>query len=56
MAGRRVRRRKELLIDLKEAGEYWKLQEELLARLLWRTLYGRDHGPPVRQTIERESE
>jgi hypothetical protein len=51
VTGRRGRRRKQLLNDLKEIGEYWKLQEELLAHPLWTTRHGRDYGPAVRQTI-----
>jgi hypothetical protein len=37
MTGRRGRRRKLLLDDLKETREYWKLKEEALDRTLWRT-------------------
>ena len=33
MTGRRGRRRKQLLDDLKEKREYWKLKEEALERL-----------------------
>jgi hypothetical protein len=40
--GRRGRRRKQLLDDLKEKRRYWKLKEEALARTLWRTRVGRD--------------
>jgi hypothetical protein len=53
MTGRRERRRKQLLDDLKEKKRYWKLKEEALDRTLWRTHFGRGHyGPVVRQTAE----
>jgi hypothetical protein len=50
--GRRGRRRKQLLDDLKEKRRYWKLKEEALDRTLWRTRFGRGYGPVVRQTTE----
>jgi hypothetical protein len=52
MTGRRGRRRKQLLDDLKEKRRYWKLKEEALDRTLWRTCFGRGYGPVVRQTTE----
>jgi hypothetical protein len=52
MSGRRGRRRKQLLDDLKEKRRYWKLKEEALDRTLWRTRFGRVYGPVVRQTTE----
>jgi hypothetical protein len=52
MTGRRGRRRKQLLDGLKEKGRYWKLKEEALDRILWRTRFGRGYGPVVRQTTE----
>jgi hypothetical protein len=52
MTGRRGRRRKQLLDDLKEKKRYWKLKEEALDRTLWRTRFGRGYGPVVRQTTE----
>jgi hypothetical protein len=52
MTGRRGRRRKQLLDDLKEKRRYWKLKEEELDRTLWRTRFGRGYGPVVRQTTE----
>jgi hypothetical protein len=52
MTGRRGRRRKQLLDDLKEKGRYWKLKEEALDCTLWRTRFGRGYGPVVRQTAE----
>jgi hypothetical protein len=52
MTGRRGRRRKQLLDDLKEKRRYWELKEEALDHTLWRTRFGRGYGPVVRQTIE----
>jgi hypothetical protein len=52
MTGRRGRRRKQLLDDLKEKRRYCKLREEALDRNLWRNRYGRSYGPVVRQTTE----
>ena len=52
MTGRRGRRRKQLLDDLKEKKRYWKLKEVALDRTLWRTRFGRGYGPVVRQTAE----
>jgi len=49
--GRRDRRVKQLLDDLKEKRGYQKLKDEALARTLWRTRFGRAHGL-VRQTAE----
>jgi hypothetical protein len=50
MIGRRGRRRKQLLEDLKEGDGPWKLKKEALARPLWRTRFGRGHGRVLRQT------
>jgi hypothetical protein len=52
MTGRREKRRKQLLDDLKEKTRSWKLKEEALDRTLWRTRFGRGYGPVVRQTTE----
>jgi hypothetical protein len=52
VAGRRGRRRKQLLDDLKGKRRYWKLKEEAVDRTLWRTRFGRGYGPVVRQTTE----
>jgi hypothetical protein len=52
MTGRRGRRRKQLLDDLKDKRRYWKLKEEALDRTMWRTRFGRGYGPVVRQTEE----
>jgi hypothetical protein len=52
MTGRRERRSKHLLDDLKEKRRYWKLKQEVLDHTLWRTHFGRGYGPVVRQTAE----
>jgi hypothetical protein len=52
MTGRQGRRRKQLLDGLKEKRIYWKLKEEALDPTLWRTRYGRDYGPVIRQTTD----
>jgi hypothetical protein len=52
MTGRRGRRRKQLLDDLREKRIYWKLKEEALDRTLWKTRFGRGYGPVVRRTTE----
>ena len=52
VAGRRGRRRKQLLDDLKETGVYRRLKEEAPGRTMWRTGFGRGYGPVVRQTAE----
>jgi hypothetical protein len=52
LTGRRGRRRKQLLDDLKEKRRYWKLKEEALDRTQWRTRFERGYGPVLRQTTE----
>jgi len=54
IVGRRGRRRKQLLDDIKEERGYWKLKEEALDHTLWRTYFGRsyEYGPLVRQFAE----
>jgi hypothetical protein len=52
ITGRRGRRRKQLLDDLKKKRRYWKLKEEALDRTVWRTCFRRDYGPVVRQSAE----
>jgi hypothetical protein len=42
----------QLLDDLKEKENYWKLKEKALDRTLWRTRFGREYGLVVRQTTE----
>ena len=48
VTGRRRRRRKHLLDDLKETRGYWKLKEEALDRTVWRTGFGKGSRPVVR--------
>jgi hypothetical protein len=50
MTGRRGRRCRKLLDDLKEKRIYWNLKEEAQDCTLWRTDFGRSYGPVVRQT------
>jgi hypothetical protein len=52
MAGRRGRRRKQLVDNLREKRRYWKLKGEALDRTLWRTRFGRNYGSVIRQTTE----
>jgi hypothetical protein len=52
VTGRRERRCKQLLDDLKETRGYCKLKEEALDHTLWRTGFGRDYGPTSRQQNE----
>jgi len=54
MNGRRGKRRKQLLGDLKEKRGYWKLKEEGLDHILWRPRFGRGYGPVIRQTISNK--
>ena len=53
MTGRRGRRRKKLLDDLKESRGYSHLKDEALDRTLWRARFGRGFGAVVRQTSKR---
>jgi len=50
--GRRGRRRRKLLDDLKERKGYSHLKEEALDRTMWTARFGRGFGPVVRQTTE----
>jgi hypothetical protein len=52
VTGRRGRRRKQLLDDLREKRRHWILKEEALDRNLWRTRFGRGYGSVARQTTE----
>ena len=52
VTGRRGRRRRMLLDDLKERREYSHLKEEALDRPIWRVCFGRGFGPLVRQTAK----
>jgi len=46
--GRRGKRHKQQWDDLKEKRGGWKLTEEALDRILWRTHFERDYGPLTR--------
>ena len=52
VTGRRGRRRRKLLDDLKERRGYSHLKEEALDRTMWRARFGRGFGPLVRQTTK----
>jgi hypothetical protein len=52
MMGRRGRRRKQLLEDLKGKSGYWELKKETLDHTLCRICFGRGYGPVVRQGNE----
>ena len=52
VTGRRGRRRRKLLDDVKERRGYFHLKEETLDRTVWRAHFGRGFGPVVRQTTE----
>ena len=52
MTGRRGRRRRKLLDDLKERRGYSNLKKEALDRTTWRAHYGRGFGHSVRQTTK----
>jgi len=43
VTGRRGRRRKQILDDVKETRGYWELKEEALDHTLWRTGVGRGY-------------
>ena len=48
VTGRRGRRRRKLLDDLKERREYSHLKEEALDRTMWRAGFGKCFGPVVK--------
>jgi len=50
VTGRRGRRRRTLLDDLKGRRGYSHLNEEALDRTMWRARFGSGFGPIVRQT------
>jgi hypothetical protein len=52
VTGRRERRRRKLLDDLKERRGYSHPKEEALDRTMWRARFGRGFGPVVRQTAK----
>jgi len=47
VTGRRGRRRKKLLDELKDRRGYCQLKEEALDRTMWRNRFGRGFGPVV---------
>jgi hypothetical protein len=52
VTGRRGRKRRKLLDDLKGRRGYSHLKEEALDRTMWRTRFGRGLGPVVRPTTK----
>ena len=50
VTGKRGRRRRKLLYDLKERRGHSRLKEEALDLTMWRPRFGRGFGPVVRQT------
>jgi len=52
VTGRRGRRRRKLLDDLKERRGYAQLKEEALDRTMWTARFGRGFGPVVRKTTK----
>ena len=48
VTGRRGRRRRKLLDDLKDRRGYCHLKEEALDHTMWRACFGRGFGPVVR--------
>jgi hypothetical protein len=52
VTGRRGRRRRKLLDDLKERRRYSHLKEKSLDRTMWCARLGRSFGPLVRQTAQ----
>jgi hypothetical protein len=52
VTGRRGRRRRKLLGDLKERRGYSHLKEKALDRTMWRARFGKGFGPVLRQTTK----
>jgi hypothetical protein len=52
VTGRRGRRRRKLLDDLKDRRGYSQLKEEALDRTMWAAHFGRGFGPVMRQTTK----
>jgi len=52
VTGRRGRRRRKLLDDLKERRGYSHLKEEALDRIMWTARFGRGFGPVVRRNTK----
>jgi hypothetical protein len=50
VTGKRGIRREQILNGFRETRGYCKLTEEALARILWKTRFGRGCGPVVTQT------
>ena len=50
VTGRQGRRRRKLLVNLKERRGYSHLKKEAPDRTMWRARFGRGFGPVVRQT------
>jgi len=48
VTGRRGRRRKQLLDDLKQMRGCWELKEAALGRTFWKAHFGRRYGPVVK--------
>jgi len=53
VTGRRGRRRRKLLDDVKERRGYCHLKEEALDRTMWKAGFGRRFGPVVRQNKKK---
>jgi hypothetical protein len=51
VAGRRSKRRKQLLDYFRETRGYWKLKEEALDGTVWRTHCGSGYEPVIRQAM-----
>jgi hypothetical protein len=54
--GRRGRRCRKLLDDLKERRGYSHLKEKALGRTKWKARFGRGFGPVVKQTTKSMDE
>jgi len=52
VAGKQRRRGKQLLDDLTERTEYWKLEEEALDGTVWKTCFGNGCSLVARQTTK----
>jgi len=55
VTGRRGRRRKQLVDDIKENRGHGKMKEEALDGIQWKIRFVRSYGPVIRQTTERIS-
>jgi hypothetical protein len=52
VTGKRGRKRRKLLDDLKERRGFSHFKEKALDRTMWRARFGRGLGPVARQTTE----